>query len=427
MSLMNFFSGPTPEKLESRGDTLCASGHWGPARQCYERALAKLEKSTRPNPHHCRRLHQKIRQAREDLAREHRRTAMAYLEGGHSKEAREALLLAMDISEDVSFREAVAQQISAMDGPPASVREEPSVELPEPAAAVDGNDPEHDDPDHPAPSPEEYFQALCHTLPEDVARAYRHYGLEFRDGYIALNKGDFATAAGHLEEAMDVHPEPGSYIPLELATAYLNLGCLEKAHSLLEQVRRHHPEALPAYQLLCEIYWDQGESAKAEALLASLPPHLAESRAVMQLKGETLYRTGRHAEARDFCRGILDAYGWHEGTVQQLAKAHEALNELSDARRLYGDLMTRCRSCGSRAPLPITHKYAELSFAEGDRETDLLEIYLDLARQNPAEAALYFERISRIYFDRGDTAEGERFRAFARRARNETTFPDPEG
>jgi len=422
MPWLKFLSGPTPEKLENKGDALCVSGHWGPARQYYERALAKLEKGAHPDPGRCRQLRRKIRQAREDLAREHRRTAISYLEGGHTKEAREALLLAKDISEDAGLREDVARQLAAMDDAPSPVWDDPPDAVRKTAARVDGSDTEH-----PAPSPEEHFQALCHTLPEVVARAYRQYGLDFRDGYIALNEGDFETAVRHLENAMAANPAPDSYIPLELATALLNLGRLEEAIVLLEQVRRQHPEALPAYQLLCEIYWEQGEFAKAEAMLALLPPHLTQSRAVMQLQGETLHRAGRYAEARDFYRGILEAYGWHEGTVLALAKTHESLDELSDARRLYGDLMTRCRGCGSRATPQMAHKYAELSFGGGERGTELLEIYLDLVRQNPADAVLYFERISRIYFDRGDMDEGERFQAFARRARNETIPPGNGG
>ena len=414
MSWMKFFSGPTPQKLENRGDALCASGHWGPARQHYERALAKLEKSTPPDPYHRRQLRQKIQQAREALAREHQRSAMSYLEGGYTQDAREALRLAMEVSEDEGFRKDVACQLAAMDDPPLERRE----------ATSPSNG---DDPGNPIPSPEEYFRALRHTLPEDVARAYGHYGAEFRDGYIALNQGDFATAVQHLEKALAAHPEADSYIPLELATAYLNLGRLEEARSLLEQVRRHHPEALPAYQLLCEIYWEKGEPAQAEALLASLPAHLTHSRAVMLLRGETLCRAGRYVEARDFYCDMLEAYGWHEATIQELAQAYEALNELSDARRLYGDLMTRCRGCGARPAPQAAHKYAEISFAEGDRGTDLLEIYLDLVRDNPANAALYFERISRIYFDRGNTNEGERFRAFAQRAGDEITSLDGEG
>jgi len=420
MPWLKFLSGPPPEKLERKGDALCASGHWGPARQYYERALVKLEKGASPDPRPCGQLRRKIRQAREELAGDLRRTAMAYLEGGHTREARESLLLARDISEDAGFCEEVTRQLTAMDDLPGPVRSDSPDGLGEVAATSPAD---QEPPEHPAPSPEEYFQALCHTLPEDVARAYHQYGPDFRDGYIALNEADFGAAVHHLENAMAANPAPGSYIPLELATALLNLGRLEEAHDLLEQVRRHHPEALPAYQLLCEIYWEQGEPTKAEALLASLPPRLMRSRAVMELKGETLCRAGRYAEARDFYRGILDAFGWHEGTVQALAKVHEALDELPDARRLYGDLMTRCRGCGSRATPEMAHKYAELSFADGRRGTDLLEIYLDLVRQNPADAALYFARISRIYFDRGDTAEGERFQAFARRARNETISP----
>jgi Tfp pilus assembly protein PilF len=412
MSLLKFLSGPTPEKLEAQGDARLASGLWGQAKILYERALHKHESSGGREPNARRRLQDKIRQTRQALAQDHRQTAMTYLDGGYVAEARELLVLAMEISEDKAFRDAVAHQVAALDRP----AEQPPDIPGDAGAAVPAPEDQDDRPHHDA-SPGEYFRALCHTLPAEVSRAYRSYGRAFRDGYIALNNGDFDTAIRHLEQAMADHPQPESYIPLELATAYMNTNRLGEARELLEQVRRHHPEALPVYRHLCEIYWEQGEPALAEALLASLPPHLAQSRAVMLLKGETLYRSGRFGEARDYYRRSLEDYGWHDRTAQGLAQAHEALDDRAAARTVYRELLERGRGCPACADPWMTHKYAELSYAEGHRGSDLLELYLTLARDMPANCALYYDRISRIYAARGNPLEAERFRALARQAR----------
>lgn len=414
MSLMKLFSGPTPEKLETKGDALFTSGLWGQAKQAYERALHKLEKAAGEDTHRQRQLQDKIQQACEALARGHQEDAMNYRDGGYADEARAALTLAMEISRDAAFRDELAAQLAALDDRPRAAYE--ALE----AAPVEA--PPLDDGEMtsgPTASRAEYFQALCHTLPEEVGKAYQGYGEDFIDGYIALNNGDFAAAITHLERALTATPRPESFIPLELATAYVNSGRLEEARELLEQVRMHHPEALPAYQLLCDIYWEQGETARAEALLASLPPHLAQSRAVMHLRGETLYRAGHFEQARDFYRHFLEAYGWDEDMAQELAKAHEALLEWSQAREQYRQIMGRCSSCDTRLDPMIKHKYAELSFAEGHKGSDVLELYLSLAREIPANAAIYFDRISQIYFSQGNAAEGERFRAFAVRAQAE--------
>lgn len=421
MSLMKFLSGPTPDKLEAKGDALQEAGLWGQARQVYERALAKLEKAALRDTDQFRRLQDKRDQSREALAREHQRTALDYLDGGFSREACETLRLALDISGDEGFRAEVARQLAAMEE-----ASEPEWDPSWRSAQSSASRKDNADPEVQAPSPEDHFQALCHTLPEDVARAYRHYGPDFVDGYIALNNGHFELAARHLERAMATHPQPDSYIPLELATAYMNQGRLEAARDLLEQVRRHHPEALPVYQLLCEIYWEQEAIALAEALLASLPAHLAQTGAGLHLKGETLYRAGRFREARDFYRSALDRYGWNDRLAQELAKVCETLDELDGARQLYREILIRCQSCRTRVAPEISHKYAELSFAAGLRDTDLLERYLALARDNPSQAALYFDRISRIYRDQGNGIEEKRFRGFARRAALENKTPDEE-
>jgi len=414
MSLMKLFSGPTPESLMTKGDSLFASGQWGQAKQVYERALHKLEKTAESDPHRHRQLQDKIQQTCEALARGHQEDAMNYLDGGYTDEARAALTLAMEISRDATFRDELTKQLAALNARPEAdydALETMPVDLP----SLDNDQTST----NPAASKEEYFQALCHTLPEEVGKAYQGYGEAFIDGYVALNNGDFDTAITYLEQAMAATPRPDSFIPLELATAYVNNHRLEEARELLEQVRLYHPEALPAYQLLCDIYWEQGEIAQAEALLASLPAHLAQSRAVMHLRGETLCRANHFEQARDFYRHFLETYGWDDGMAQELAKVHEALNERTEAREQYRQIMGRCSSCHARVDPEIKHKYAELSFAEGHKGPDVLELYLSLAREIPANAAIYFDRISQIYFAQGNTAEGERFRAFALRAQAE--------
>jgi tetratricopeptide (TPR) repeat protein len=414
VSFLNLFSGPDPDKLEDKGDAYLASRLWGQAKQFYERALHKLEQLPRSDENQRRRLEDKIRQTRRSLARDHQQTALVYLEGGYPEEARETFQLAMDISPDPAVRKELAQQLSGL------VQHTDSGEIPH-DETEDHTLPREDHATFPAAgTTNEHFRALCHTLPEEVGRAYRQYGPDFMEGYVALNKGDFEMAIAFLEKALTTMPQPESYIPLELATAYFHQGRLEEARDLLEQVRLHHPEALPAYQLLCEIYWEQGATAQAEALLASLPPHLARSRAVMLLKGKTLFRAGRFEEARDFYQDTIHAFGWHDPMALELARTHEALYEVKAARTLYGQLMERCRGCGSRSDPRVTHKYAELSFADGLRGSDLIELYLELTQEVPNEAALYFHRISQIYFHRGNMVEGERFRQFASRALRDT-------
>lgn len=418
MSLMKLFSGPTPEKLETKGDTHFAASQWGQAKQAYERALHKLERTAASDIHRHRQLQDKIRQTCDALARGHQEDAMNYLDGGYKDEAREALTLAMEICGDAAFRDELAEQLTALNARPVADGHAFKA-MPVDMSSLDAGEIVSG----PAVSRDEYFQALCHTLPETVGKAYQSYGEDFIDGYVALNNGDFDSAATHLEQAMAATPQPDSFIPLELATAYINKGRLEEARELLEQVRVHHPEALPAYQLLCDIYWEQGEIAQAEALLASLPPHLAQSRAVMHLRGETLYRAGHFEQARDFYRHFLETFGWDDDMAQELAKAHEALHEWSEARKQYHEIMGRCSSCQARVDPQIKHKYAELSFAEGHKGSDVLEIYLSLAREIPANAAIYFDRISQIYFAQGNATEGERFHAFAQRAQAEQRQP----
>jgi hypothetical protein len=60
-------------------------------------------------------------------------------------------------------------------------------------------------PIEPSGQGDEYFAALCGTLPADVQKAYRRYGDNFKTGYLALNQGDFVVAARQLYPAGACH------------------------------------------------------------------------------------------------------------------------------------------------------------------------------------------------------------------------------
>ena len=408
MSLLKLFSGPSPEKLEKKGDALFAAGHWGQAKLAYEGALDKRQKRSGQDIDARHRLAEKIRETVNALAREHRQTAQNLIEGGHYDEARALLTLAMEVTADRQLKAELDAQLHALTSP----RNHPNDREP----MVSTVRSEDSDPLFDEASEDDYFQALCGTLPQEVRDAYLAYGEDFKSGYIALNRGDFQAAAESLSRAMAQNPQPESYIPLELASAKLNLDRPAEARELLESFLEHHPHALPAYQLLCEIYWDEEDFDRVDALLASLSEELAESVAAMLLKGETLMRAGRHADARNFFRQFLKGYDWNDTVARELAKAHEALNESAEARAIYREIIGRCDSCRARIDPAIKHRYAELCFADGLYTTEILEMYLALAREIPENAAGYFDRISRIYAAQGNPTEAERFHSFARRA-----------
>jgi len=50
----------------------------------------------------------------------------------------------------------------------------------------------------------------------------------------------------------------------------------------------NHPDALPGYQVLCEVYWESEAFDRADALLESCPEELQNSSAYVLLRGETL-------------------------------------------------------------------------------------------------------------------------------------------
>jgi len=404
MGILNFFSSKDPEDYDRKGDALFETGAYGKAITEYERALEKLEKSSPWDDGYRQSLRDKISSCKEQLALEHENTATELMEAGHNDDAHQYVELALELTRDDQLKATLEQHLKqlAMTNIEGIQTTLPNFDMPhqeeEPEDAT--VDPQRDDED---------FTALIGTLPEEIQESYRNYPAAFKTGYLALNQGDFELAAEHLFQAMQEIDDPQSYIPLELATACLNLAKYEEASRHAETFLQNHPDALPAYQLLCEIFWETKSFDRAETLLASLPEELAESVAGYLMRGETLYHAGKYVEAKAFYREFSKKYEWHEAIARALAKTHEALGERTNARYIYGEIMDQCRSCHTRIDPYLKQKYADLSFESGHNTSEVLELYLSLAQEIPQNAADCYQKISRIYSAQGNEVEAQRF------------------
>jgi tetratricopeptide (TPR) repeat protein len=413
MGILDFFSSKDPEDYDKKGDTLYEAGAYGKAIVEYERALEKLEKSTPWDEGYRHSLHDKIIACRENLAGEHTEMARELMDAGHNNDARQYIELALELTRSDQLKTRLNRELRQMDQSNLEAIQTtlPNFDVPEQEEAPEEepDQPEHD---------EEYFVALIGTLPEEVRESYRNYPAAFKIGYLALNQGDFERAAEFLSQAMEEVDDPQSYVPLELATACLNLGKYDEACRLAESFLKFHPEALPAYQLLCEIFWETKSFDRAESLLNSLPEDLAQSVAGFLLRGETLYQAEKYAEAKTFYRDFMKNYEWNESIARAMAKTHEALGEMANARYIYKDIMDQCRSCHSRVDPLIKQKFADLSFGSGLNTTEILELYLSLAQEIPENAAEYYQKISRIYASQGNDTEARRFEAISEKYEN---------
>jgi len=262
-------------------------------------------------------------------------------------------------------------------------------------------------------SEEEYFAALCGALPEEMRKAYHTYGSTFKAGYVALNQGAFELAAAKLSHALEENPSPQSFIPLELATAYLNLQKYDQARALLEGFMKEHPDSIQGYHLLCEIFWEIKEFDQAQEHLLSCPEELFDSLPIQLLRGETLFQAKKYQEAKSLCLDYMESSGWNENIARLLAKTYEALFEMEKARDLYGEIMMQCRGCGVHIDTFIKQRYADLCFEFGKYSTDILELYLSLVQEDPDNKAYYYKKIIHIYSAQGNEQEARRYQAFA--------------
>jgi tetratricopeptide (TPR) repeat protein len=409
MGFFKRFFSQDLEKIEQKGDAYLKASDWGGAKLEFEKALDALKKTSSDDASETR-LRDKLVQAKEALAHEHRQTGEDLMEVESYDEAMGFLQLALDLTRDPALISAVEKLMHEI-----ARRTAGDIQMEVPRSDPT---PLTDDEIYTGDQDDETFMALCSTLPEEIQEAYLSYGESFKTGYLALNRGDFDLAADELSHALEENSALDSIIPLELATAYLNLKKLDEARRLLETFLQYHPDALPGYQLLCEVYWEIGAFDHAETLLADCPDDLKNSLAYVLLRGRTLSQAGRHPEAASFYQDSMEAYGWNEPLAISLADTLETLGDLESARNLYAEIMNQCRSCHARIDPLIKRRFADISFDLGQHSSAIMEMYLSLAQDDPENAPLYFQKISRIYASMGNEEEARRFRVFAQQAEN---------
>jgi len=403
--LKNIFS-QKPEKYEQKGDTFSNNSDWGRAKIEYENALSKLEKAAPGYDESEARLQGKLRHAKEALALEHSKTGETLMEQEYYDDARDLFQLAIDLTQDPELIATIENRILEMERLTAR---DIQTDISDLQVNDEGVSDERED---------EYFMALCGTLPEEIREVYFSYGELFKSGYVALNRGEFVLAADYFARSMKENPSPDSFIPLELATAYMNLEKFDEAHQLLETFLQYHPEALPGYQLLCEVFWETGAFDQAESLLADCPDELKDSSEYYLLRGEAMFQSGNHSEAASFYQDFMQEYGWNEPIAKALARTFETLGDFENARDMYAKIMDQCSSCHTRIDPLIKRKFADISFDLGQHSSAMLEMYLSLAQEDPENNSFYFQRVSRIYASLGNKEEARRFQLFAQQAQN---------
>ena len=411
--LKTLFFGKTPEEYEEDGDALLRKKKWGEARLAFEKALEKLEKDPVRQKAFGDRIEGKLSEATEALARQHFESALELIENDCIEDARDLFSLSLELTKDQGLKDELEGHLSKLEE-----RQEREYEERLPEFDYEPGKEERQESfvqERSERQAMENFRALIGALPKDVRKQYVGYGPSFIQGYIALNEGQFETAVEYLSESMENHRDDAGYIPLELATALMNLDRLEEAAELLERFLESHPENLNAYNLLCEIYWDLEDYDSAHAILAAAPQDRIDTVSLDLLKGETLYCQGNYAEADALYSGILQEHGWNEAVARALARTSEATGDWEKARDLYREMMSSCGSCGAREDPYVKKKFADACFATGERTPSLVELYLSVARQMPEAAPACFEKASLLYKESGNETEAKRCKAISSR------------
>lgn len=404
MGLFSFFAGKSPEEIEMAGDKFFKVKEFGAAKLEYEKAARKAQNKFPEKGNLISRLDEKLTDARESLARIHLQNSRELGESGNIDEAIDLLKLSLELTADDALKNEIADLIKDLhshlssEGPEAT---ENYLSGTEPFPAEEQHD-----------SDEEYFSILINALPDDTRNAYQNYGPAFRQGYIALNNGDFQTAEEKLTHAMQEADSGQPLIPLELSTALVNLGQYDRARDILTDFIEDYPEEVRAYQGLCDLYWINQDYDAAIAVIEKCPAPLNETLPIRILLGETLFQMGRYEDAEDLYVACEERFGDNEIVSRALARTYEAMGDPEKARDIYAGILGGCAKCGVRTDPFIQQRYAELCFVCGERSERLLNLYLSIMRDDPDNKDSYYQRIYELFDALGNTEEANRYKSF---------------
>ncbi|MCD6585854.1 MAG: tetratricopeptide repeat protein [Desulfobacteraceae bacterium] len=402
MGLFSFLSGKAPEEIEMIGDKFFKAKEFGAAKIEYEKAVNKAKSKFPEKENLIQRLYEKIKDSKEALALAHQQNSVYLIESQNYAEAEDLLQLALELTENINFKEEIETTLKKLYQNFASDNPDDTKKF------ISGSEPfptaEETDSD------DEYFLILCNALPEDVRTAYQGYDQTFKQGYIALNNGDFQTAVEKLTESINQPGQEQAMVPLELSTALVNLGQYDRARDLLEGFIEANDREAKAYQMLCDIYWVMGNHDEAIILIDQCPSPVKETFPIQMLLGETNYQMEKYPEAESLFLACEKNFGQNEIITRSLAKTYEAMGNLEKARDIYGQILNGCTKCGVRSDPFILRRYADLCFACGERTTQLLELYLSILQVDPDNKDDYYQRLYELYNALGNTAEAERYK-----------------
>ncbi len=400
MGLWRFFTGKSPEDIERAGDAYYNAAEFGQAKLEYEKALDKAERKGLENQNAIALLREKIGAAREALARAHLQNGGHLMESHNFAEAEDLFRLALELTGDPDLKQEIKSAMVRLGDVMSPDRPDivPASPHPDPVPAADVMDDE-----------EAYFAILCNAAPEPVREAYQSYGPAFKEGFIALNNGDFKAAAKKLSDAFAENPEERPLIALELATALMNLSQYDRALELVSRFVENHPDELRGYQMLCDIDWATGNFDDAVRRIEVCPASLRETFPVQMLLGETYFQLERYADAKAIFLACQSRYGQNELLSRALAKTFEATGNAEKAKDIYSRILSGCASCGARTDPFVKRRYAELCFAAGERSSRVLELYFSVAQEDPDSREDCYQRIGEIYAALGNEKEARRY------------------
>ncbi len=408
MGLFSFLTGKAPEEIELIGDNFFKAKEFGAAKIEYEKAVNKIKSKFPEKENLLTRLSEKIKSSKEALALAHQQNGEHLIQSQSYAEAEDLLHLAYELTENANLKEKIKTTLKKLHQNIASdfVSDDP-VDL---KVHMSGSEPfpttEEIDDD------EEYFSILCNPLPEDVRKAYQDYDQVFKQGFIALNNGDFETAVEKFTDSINRSDHEQRLIPLELATAWIHMEQYDRAQNLLEEFIEANDQEIRAYQMLCDIYWVAENYDDAMELIEQCPASVKETFPVRMLLGETYYQMGEYRDAEKLFLECENSSVQNEIVTRSLAKTYEAMGNLEKARDIYVQILDGCTKCGVRSDPFILRRYAELCFACGERTTRLLELYLSILQDDPDNKSESCQRIYELYNALGNPSEANRYLSF---------------
>ena len=329
-----------PEDLVRLGEKLLAEERYADARHAFEQAQDLLSMDANSDPDRSGRIKAGLTRAGDMLALANLQEAEHARNRGDSRKAEEHLLLVRTLAEDGTILQKAEKMLGSLHESssvsPVVVHGKSCSGCATPHDVSEDISHGSDDDLH----PEDRFEVLVSSLPDDLPQRYAALGEKFASAYLLNHDGREADSLRLYEELLS--QDENDIILYEIALIHFKLGNPDLCEQFLVRALAVNPRNAVCHLGLVQLLNDTGRFERSLAHLDHMISSGILAAQALLIKGDVLHLLGEDDRALDILSQALAMPTTAKSAAERLIPILENLGRSKEAEHLYKRYMKGC-------------------------------------------------------------------------------------